>query len=158
MAPTESRLQHLSVLRMSAALLRQIRSRQFWLFVAASGTSAFLQWISRILLNEVMPYGAALVVAYGVGIAVAYLLNMRFVFLAATRPINEQVRYFVLVNVIAFPFVWTTAYVLAEIVFPWIGFTYHPRAVAHAIAIGILVVNYVTHKYFTFREAYAARS
>lgn len=138
------------------SLLRHIGSRQFWLFVGASGTAAVLQWLSRIGLNYLMPYGAALVVAYGVGISVAYLLNMRFVFVQATRPIHEQVRYFVLVNVIAFPFVWTIAYVLAEIVFPWIGFTYHPRAVAHAIAIGFLVVNYLTHKYVTFREAYAA--
>lgn len=139
--------------RTPAEVIRQLWTRQFGLFIAASGTAAVLHWTSRIILNFFMPYAAALVVAYAIGITIAYLLNMRFVFIHATRPVSEQVRYFVLVNLIAFPFVWGTAYALAEVVFPHFGFTFHPRSVAHAIAICIpVVVNFLAHKYITFRE------
>jgi putative flippase GtrA len=135
------------------AVLDQLRSRQFGLFVLASGTAAIVHWTSRILLTFVMPYSIAIVVAYAIGIGIAYVLNMLFVFRNATRPVSEQVRYFILVNVIAFPFVWVAAYVLSEVVFPRVGVTYHPREIAHGIAICLPVVaNYLAHKYVTFRE------
>jgi putative flippase GtrA len=127
-------------------------TRQFIKFSAVGGVAALLNWSSRIAFNYVVSYELALVLAYGVGISSALVLNKIYVFQLSKRSLHWEVSFFVLVNLIAFPFVWSISYTLSEILFPRIGFLFYPRATAHGLAIFFpLFVNFVAHKYITFR-------
>jgi putative flippase GtrA len=135
-------------------MMRDHLPRQFGLFLLVGGTAAVVNWISRILLNAVVNYGVALVLAYGCGMICAYLLNRRYVFPGATRPVHQQVHYFIVVNLVAFPLVWGTSWLLSEIVFPRLQWTTHPREIAHGLALALpTVTSYFGHKYFTFSRA-----
>lgn len=137
------------VVRQLAELLL---TRQFGLFLVAGGLAAVIHWGSRIVLNEFMDFRIALVIAYAIGIASAFWLNKWFVFPESGRELTSEIRYFVFFNVAAFPLVWGASVFLAEHVMPRSGFTWHPREVAHAIAIALpLVVNFFLHKFVTFR-------
>jgi putative flippase GtrA len=148
-----SKLEDYFVLELLWQLWLHLLSKQFWLFVLTSGFAAVLHWLSRYLLTFIMPYTIALIVAYAIGMATAYALSALFVFKQTNRPVSEQIKYFIIINLVAFPFVWCAAYVLSEFFFPHIGLLYHPREIAHAIAICLPVLaNYFAHKYITFKD------
>jgi putative flippase GtrA len=133
--------------------LRLLCTRQFFLFILAGGAAAAIHWSSRIWLNQYVDFRMALVCAYVIGIASAYVLNKRFVFTQSGRDVRSEVRWFVLFNVAAFPLVWWASVLLAEQVMPSLGILWHPREIAHAIAISLpLVLNFYLHKFITFRE------
>src|SRR4030095_7178273 len=68
--------------------------RRFVLFVLAGGTAAVVNILSRIALNWVMPYEAAIVAAYLCGMTTAYLLNRHFVFAASGLAVaSEDLRF-----------------------------------------------------------------
>jgi putative flippase GtrA len=132
--------------------LAVLMTRQFVLFVLAGSVAAFLHWGSRILLNHFMEFRLALVAAYVIGIAAAFLLNKWFVFPDSGQGLSVEFRYFVFFNVAAFPLVWGASVLLAEYAMPAVRFVWHPREVAHAIAIALpLVVNFFLHKFITFK-------
>jgi putative flippase GtrA len=134
--------------------LRLLLSRQFGLFILAGGAAAAIHWGSRIWLNHYVDFRIALVLAYGIGIATAYALNKRFVFTQSGRSVKGEVRWFVFFNLAAFPLVWGASVFLAEQALPGLGLLWHPREIAHAIAIALpLVLNFYLHKLVTFREA-----
>lgn len=129
-------------------------SRQFLLFSLVGGFAAFLHWGSRIIFNWYVDYKIALVLAYAVGLFSALFLNKQYVFPRSTRSVRWEISFFILVNLIAFPFVWFISYDLSEIVFPNLGFNFYPRAVAHGIAISFpIFANFLAHKFITFRGA-----
>ncbi len=66
------------------------RRHRFLLFLAAGGVAAIVNIVSRILLNYVMPYEVAIVVAYLCGMTTAYVLNRLFVFDASGRSIHGE--------------------------------------------------------------------
>jgi putative flippase GtrA len=132
--------------------LSLLLTRQFALFVLVGGVAALIHWTARILLNLVMDFRVAVIVAYAVGIGTAFLLNKRFVFPDSGRALAGEVRYFVLFNVAAFPLVFGASVLLAEQALPWLGFTWHVPEIAHAIAISLpLLVNFFLHKFITFK-------
>jgi putative flippase GtrA len=126
------------------------RSR-FMLFVAAGGTAALVNILSRILLNWIMPYEAAIVVAYLCGMTTAYLLNRHFVFASSGRSVASEYTRFALVNLAAVVQVWIVSVGLARLVFPAIGFAWHAETVAHVIGVAVPVfTSYLGHKHFSF--------
>jgi putative flippase GtrA len=132
--------------------LELLLTRQFGLFIVAGGLAALAHWGSRILFNEFMDFRVALVVAYTIGIGTAFALNKLFVFPDSGRALDAEIRYFVFFNVAAFPLVWGASVFLAEYALPRAGVTWHPREIAHAIAISLpLVLNFYLHKFVTFR-------
>lgn len=127
-------------------------TRQFVQFGLVGFIAALLHWSSRIAFNIVVSYELALVLAYGVGIFSALVLNKIYVFPLSKKPLRWEIFFFVLINLIAFPFVWSIAYVLSEIVFPRIGLLFYPRAIAHGLAIVFpLFINFLAHKFITFQ-------
>lgn len=133
--------------------LQLLATRQFLLFLIAGATAAAIHWLSRIWFNQYVDFSIALVLAYVVGIATAYVLNKRFVFTQSGRNVSAEIRWFVFFNLAAFPLVWGASMVLAEYLIPRIGISWHPREIAHAIAISLpLILNFYLHKFVTFRE------
>ena len=125
--------------------------RRFVLFLAAGGTAALVNILSRIALNLVMPYEAAILVAYLCGMTTAYLLNKHFVFAASGRAVATEYMRFVLVNLAALVQVWIVSVGLARLVFPAVSFTWHAGTVAHVIGIVVPVfTSYLGHKHFSF--------
>ena len=126
------------------------RSR-FVLFVLAGGTAALVNILSRIVLNWVMPYEVAIIVAYLCGMTTAYLLNRRFVFASSGRGVASEYTRFALVNLAAVAQVWIVSVGLARLIFPAIGFTWHAETVAHVVGVAIPVfTSYLGHKHFSF--------
>jgi putative flippase GtrA len=85
---------------------------------------------------------------------VAFVLNRIYVFPFAEGSLHQQMAWFVLINVGAFPVVWAVAFVLGELVFS----VWMPRqfalGIGHAIAICLpALINFALHKLITFRGA-----
>jgi len=130
-------------------------ARRFARFVALGGCAAAANWLSRFPLEGFMSFSAAVVVAYMVGMAIAFVLFNRYVFPASPRPLAQQIKFFVLVNVAGIFQVWVVSLALADRLFPAIGFT-GPLAepLAHGVAIGVPTLSsYFGHKFLTFRGA-----
>lgn len=129
-------------------------SEQFGRFLISGGLALALHWLSRFVLNWYISFGWAIVLAYAIGMLAAFVLNKIFVFPRSDRSLNFELFFFFLVNIAAFPFVWTVAFVLGE----WLFIRWMPQqtalAAAHGIAITFPVfVNFALHKFITFREA-----
>jgi putative flippase GtrA len=126
-------------------------SRRFLGFLAVSGFAALVNFLSRIAFDVVVPYAVAIVLAYLVGMATAFLLNRRFVFTDAGRPLHEQAGWFVAVNAAALLQTLAVSLLLARGLFPAIGWTWHPEAVAHAVGIAVPAFSsYFGHKWLSF--------
>jgi putative flippase GtrA len=133
---------------------KRIEARRFLRFVALGGCAAAVNWLSRFPLGVVLPFSMAVVAAYLVGMAVAFVLFSRFVFPSSPRPLAEQVKFFVAVNIAGVAQVWLVSIALAHHLFPMIGFV-GPLAepVAHGIAIGVPTISsYFGHRFLTFRS------
>jgi putative flippase GtrA len=129
-------------------------SGQFGRFLVAGGVAALVNWLSRFAFNLVMSYAAAIVAAFALGMTVGFVLNKRFVFPYSRRPVAAEMSFFVLFNLAAFPLVWVIAYLLGEQFLPGLL----PRQLALALGHGCAVVvpalvNFVLHKFITFRGA-----
>jgi len=125
---------------------------EFVRFVAVGGTAAAVNVGTRVGFSVFMPYEVALVPAYLCGMATAFLLSRRFVFAgAAGGRVHGQALRFTLVNLVALAQVWLVSVVLARLVFPYLGFAFHPDTVAHMIAVASpIVTSYFGHKHFSF--------
>lgn len=129
-------------------------SRQFILFVAVGGFAAGVNLVARILLNHVMDFELAVVLAYPFGMTVAFLLNRQFVFDGRHGHAGGQYFRFFLVNLAALAQIWVVSVGLALWLFPAIGFTWHAEAIAHGIGLGSpIFTSYFAHKHFSFRRA-----
>lgn len=125
--------------------------RRFVLFLLVGGAAAAVNILSRIALNDAMPYEVAIVVAYLVGMTVAYLLNKYFVFAQSGRSVRSEYFRFALVNLAAVAQVWVVSVALARFVFPAAGFAWHADTVAHVIGVVVPVfTSYLGHKHFSF--------
>ena len=133
--------------------LRAFATKQFFVFLLVGGAAAAINWGSRFVLTFLFPYEIALIAAYACGMTAAYLANKRLVFPNSSRPVREQLLFFLFVNLIAFPLVWIASWVLSEVIFPHFFCLKHPREIAHAIALALpTFTSFVGHKWFTFRR------
>ncbi|HEB87272.1 MAG TPA: GtrA family protein [Gammaproteobacteria bacterium] len=115
------------------------------------GFAAAVNFLSRIIFSQWMDFGAAVVAAYGVGMVTAYLLSKFLVFMPSGKRAHEEFFHFTLINLAAMIQVWLISVGLAEYLFPWLAFDFHPQEVAHFIGLCVPVVSsYLGHKHFTF--------
>jgi len=127
---------------------------RFLLFLLVGGTAAGVNIASRIVLNFLMPYEVAIIVAYLCGMTTAYLLNKAFVFKRSGRRASSEYVRFALVNLAAATQVWAVSVGLARFVFPLVGFAWHAETVAHVIGVMVpAYTSYLGHKYFSFAPA-----
>ncbi len=135
-------------------MIKSVTSIEFLRFIVTGGIAALVNLVSRYLLDFVMPYSAAIVLAYLLGMAVAFTLFRIFVFGPSERSARSQFIRFVLVNLVAVIQVWAISVVLAHSVFPAVGMTWHPFDVAHVIGVIVPVFSsYIGHKHFSFSNA-----
>jgi putative flippase GtrA len=128
-------------------------SSEFVRFVAASGTSAIFNFLSRILFSAVVSYPAAIVAAYGIGMAVAYTLNRKFVFSQRKAPNVGEVGRFVIVNFIGVLQTLAVSLLMVEIILPFLGINGYREEIGHFIGLSTLAfTSYLGHKYWTFRK------
>ena len=133
------------------AVARLFSSRQFVLFLAAGGFAALVNWLARFFLNDVISYEWALVGGYAAGMATAFLLNRWLVFPPSGAEYRTEVARFVVVNMISFPVVWATSFLLSEYAMPALDFRFHPREIAHAFAVACpAALSFLAHKFWTF--------
>ncbi|MGA0532732.1 GtrA family protein [Hansschlegelia sp. KR7-227] len=133
--------------RMTPAEMRRIGR-----FLLAGGFAAFVNWAARFPLNEVMPFGPAVIVAYAIGMAVGFGAYRAFVFDARSGRARDQLWKFILVNLVGAAEVWALAMLAVHWLAPAIGWTTWVEPIAHGVAIGIgAVTSYVGHRLLTFR-------
>jgi putative flippase GtrA len=127
--------------------------RGFTRFVVLGGCAAAANWLSRFPLEYFMSFSVSIVLAYIVGMVIAFTLFKRYVFPSSSRPLADQAKFFVLVNIAGVIQVWGVSMVLVSYLFPAIGFV-GPlvEPIAHGIAIGIPTISsYFGHKFLTFK-------
>ena len=125
---------------------------RFVLFLAAGGTAAVVNFLSRIALSEVMAYVPAIVLAYCLGMLTAFVLNRAFVFTGASNPMSQQMKWFVLVNLFAVVQTVAISLAFARWLFPLAGMDFEPETMAHAIGVAVPVfTSYLGHKHLSFR-------
>jgi putative flippase GtrA len=98
---------------------------QFLLFVLMSGMAALVSFLSRILFSHWTSYTAAIILAFLCGISTAFVPNRLFVFREAVNGLHHQMFWFSVVNLFALAQTIMVSLLLAEIVFPRMGMTWH---------------------------------
>lgn len=127
-------------------------SPRFLRFLFVSGIAAVANIGSRILFSVWLPYVPSIVLAYLVGLCSAFVLNRVFVFRESRNPVHHQAFWFTVVNLAAVLQTLAVSVLLAEFVFPRIGFHWHGETLAHAAGVAApAVTSYLGHKYLTFR-------
>lgn len=135
-------------------MIKVFFTRQFLRFLVSGGAAALLHWLSRMVFSEWFSFAVAVLLAYGVGMACAFALNFFFVFPRSTQPIRQQIRGFVLVNLLFMPIVWLASMHIRRAL-NRIGDGSHIDAIAHGLAIMLpTFVTFLIYKYITFRESH----
>lgn len=129
----------------------QAGRRQFVSFVVTGGIAAIVNLGVRWLLSLMLVYEVAVTLAYLVGMTTAFLLARSFVFRPETGDVIGEYCRFAAVNVVSFLVVLGVSVGLARMLFPAIGFAWHPEDVAHLIGVvSPILLSYYAHKYFSF--------
>ena len=128
------------------------RLPRFVRFLACGGFAAAVNWASRFAWNTIMPFSLAVLAAYVTGMVVAFILFREFVFERSSTDTSEQVRNFVIVNIVGMAATWALANLLVYWALPAAGVTRHVEAIGHGIAIfAPVVTSWFGHRFLTFR-------
>jgi putative flippase GtrA len=123
-------------------------------FAITGGIAAVCNLSSRFFFSRIMRYELAVMVAYLIGMGVAFVLARSFVFQKSDTTWYSQLARFAVVNVFGFAQVWLVSVGLVRVVFPRIGFSWHPEDIAHLVGVASpIFVSYYAHKHFSFRLA-----
>jgi len=131
-------------------MIKHFISVQFLLFLFVGATAATLNWLARYVISIWLAFPLAVALAYFVGIAVAFVLNRRYVFPSSPRPVKNQVRDFVMVNLMFFPVVWGASILIRRFLLG-IGVVLYVDGIAHALAIAIpMFMTFLIYKFIAF--------
>ena len=135
-------------------LARRTFDRPEGRFLIAGGIAALVNWLVRFPVELVLPYFAALLVATCIGMTCGFVLYRAWVFPGSTRPLDRQVRDFILVNLTGQATMLGVAAILRQALI-WAGVgALVAGASAHALGIAVgAVVNYLGHRHVTFGGA-----
>lgn len=132
---------------------RRADGPRFASFLAVGGLAALVNIAVRIALSRLVAYEVAVVLAFPAALTTAFLLSKAFVF-KTTGSVTVEYGRFLIVNLFALAQVWVVSVVLARMVLPALGFTWHAETAAHAIGVlSPVLTSYYAHKRFTFRTA-----
>lgn len=132
--------------------MTQFLSKEFLLFLLTGGLAAAVNFGSRILLNNVMSYSAAIVCAYLIGMVTAFVLAKFLVFRNSQQSFKKSAGLFIAVNLIAVAQTWVVSMSLFNYVLPKLGITQFAKEIAHAVGVAIPVfTSYVGHKHWSFK-------
>jgi len=125
---------------------------EFVRFVATGSIAAITNLVVRYLLDFVMPFELAVILAYIAGMVVAFLLFQKVIFGDPDTPLRRRLIRFTQVNLIGMALAWIISTTLARFLLPAVGWTLHPFEVAHFIGVAAPAFSsYFLHKFYTFR-------
>jgi putative flippase GtrA len=123
-------------------------------FLLAGGAAAVVNVLTRIALTPLVGYSGSIVLAFLVGLTTAWLLFRRYVFGPSSGNRAAEYLRFGLVNIAALAQVWVVSVLLADYVFPYIGFGFHTYTVAHVIGVlSPIATSFVAHRRWSFRRS-----
>lgn len=124
---------------------------EFLQFLLVGGSAAAINFISRIGFNEFFSYRVSIVLAYLVGMIVAFILFKKLVFKQSGKHYIDELKGFIIINMLSILQVWFISVSLAEHLFPYLNYHYYDKEVAHFIGLAIPAISsYFGHKYFSF--------
>ncbi|WP_369930778.1 GtrA family protein [Xanthomonas sp. NCPPB 2632] len=133
-------------------MIKRLAGHRLVRFVLAGGTSAVVNFVSRIFFNQWMGFSAAVILAYVVGMITAFVLTRTFVFGRGQQSTARSAMFFFLVNLIAVAQTWAISILMADYALPAMGVTSYVHNIAHAIGVMIPVLtSYIGHKRWSFR-------
>ena len=123
---------------------------EFLRFLGVGGIAALANLVSRYLLDFMMPFEVAVVLAYMVGMVVGFFLFQRMLFGGNGVQAKRVVR-FIWVNILGAALAWAVSSIMARIILPGIGWDWHMFEVAHLFGVATPAISsYVLHKHDTF--------
>ena len=129
------------------------RMPRFLRFLLCGGLAAAVNWLSRFLWSTFLPFGAAVIAAYATGMVVAFVLFRELVFERGGGQVPDQVRNFIIVNLVGMFMTWALANLLVFKVLPGMGAVSHVEGIGHGIAIfAPVVTSWFGHRSLTFRK------
>lgn len=132
-------------------LLNEFLSVQFLKFFCSALAAAGVNFFTRLLLDPYLGYNKAIVVAYLAGTVFAFFLYEHEVFGKGARPFWQEIALFAFVTLAAIAQTLIVSIILHEHLFPWLGFVWHSKEVAHFIGMGVpMFSSFLGHKYLTF--------
>lgn len=124
---------------------------EFALFLLLGGVAALTNLVVRYLLNLIMPFEVAVVLAYIAGMVVAFLLFGRVIFDGKEHALSRRIIRFTQVNVLGAGLAWSISVAMARFVLPAIGWGWHPLEIAHFVGVAApAFTSYFLHKHYTF--------
>ena len=127
-------------------------TERFFRFAITGGAAAVVNVFSRFGLSHVMRFEFAVALAYLIGMVVAFLLACRFVFPTQHISLGGAFTRFASVNMLSLAQVWLVSVGLAVLLFPRIGFHWHPETTAHIVGVASpVIISYYAHKHFSFK-------
>ena len=127
-------------------------------FLIGGGTAALVNWLVRIPLSLILPFGLAVLAAQAVGLAVGFVIYRNYVFEGHGGRIRQQLPVFLGVNVVGALVVWTVSIGVLFLLSPLGLVPTASEATAHAVGIASgAVANYVGHRHLTFPRNEAPR-
>ena len=124
---------------------------EFARFIAIGGLAALVNLVSRYLLDYIMPFEAAVVLAYMVGMVFAFFLFQRLIFGESGGLRSRRVVRFVQVNLLGAGLAWAVSSLMARLALPAIGWDFHLFEVAHFVGVAAPAISsYFLHKHYTF--------
>jgi putative flippase GtrA len=132
-------------------LARRTFDRPEGRFLIAGGIAALVNWLVRFPVELVLPYFAALLVATCIGMTCGFVLYRAWVFPGSTRPLRQQIRDFIIVNLTGQATMLAVATLLRQLLISVGVWTVLAGASAHALGIAVgAIVNYLGHRHVTF--------
>lgn|GEM_PF-782237 len=126
---------------------------EFARFIAIGGLAALVNLIARYLLDFVMPFEVAVVLAYMAGMVFAFFLFQKLIFSAAEGQMSRRIIRFVQVNIVGAVLAWAVSSLMARLVLPALGWTFHPFEFAHLVGVAAPAISsYFLHKRYTFAD------
>ncbi len=124
---------------------------EFAFFLALGGLAALTNLIARFFFNFVMPFEIAVILAYIAGMVVAFLLFGKLIFDGSKATLGRRVNRFVQVNILGAILAWGVSILMARVVLPAAGWTWHPLEIAHFVGVATPAFSsYFFHKHYTF--------
>jgi putative flippase GtrA len=124
---------------------------QFFKFLLSGGLAAFLNWSSRFLFSQWLPFEYAVVAAFFVGLSSGFLIMRCFVFQGRKKPAKQQAFNYFIINMLALLQTLAISVALVRWAFPAWGIIEQQEALAHlAGVLAPVITSYFGHKYFTF--------
>lgn len=126
---------------------------EFTRFLVVGAFAALVNVACRYLLNLVIGYSMAILLAYLCGMVTAFVLSKQFVFSESRLGTSREFIRFTLVNMAGVIQVWAVSVFLAEWLFPRIGVVTYAHDVAHLIGVAVPVfTSYLGHRHFSFPQ------